>query len=444
MDTTAAFLLGQQLTEFLLKQFATPAGTKDTLGFLGTGVAVEPNSFLSQGQFNPARVNIWLSIVVDPLGAVIKDGNRVESTSWTASTLMQTIATQAMCMAPVGSDDQQGFARAKSLAMQNVGETTTVNTAPLDWYDPAQVAQWPKCSLTTSGASSSGTGSTPPPLEPPPLNTPPRRPLWAWRTLEKVSIADPARLEPVDDISAGKGTAVHTMSDSNRASSFMLSANMVARASPNMSARLAPVGESIAPARVMQFSHVSDAEPISIDKAPAAAISEQRATTRFSSVQAVMVSQAISTAADQASTSSVAASSLSLKLSYLVVSLSRAPWWSDFLLLLNNWYIPGIDRAALVAESDAQKILGIPIAIILTYNVRIQAMWSDTDRAAASSNTHFGPWALNSAQFASTTNAGEAILSIPGMQAIACIYRELPALPPKADPSLGPGTTSTH
>jgi hypothetical protein len=74
--------------------------------------------------------------------------------------------------------------------------------------------------------------------------------------------------------------------------------------------------------------------------------------------------------------------------------------------------------------------------LILTSDVSIRSAWSEADRAAATSNTHFGPWALNSAQFTSTSNAGEAILSIPGIQAIACIYRQLPALPPKADPSI--------
>jgi hypothetical protein len=80
----------------------------------------------------------------------------------------------------------------------------------------------------------------------------------------------------------------------------------------------------------------------------------------------------------------------------------------------------------------------MPIALILTSDVKIRAIWSDADRAAASSNTHFGPWVLSSAQFTSTTNAGEAVLTIPGITAIACIYRELPALPPKADPNLAP------
>ena len=105
-------------------------------------------------------------------------------------------------------------------------------------------------------------------------------------------------------------------------------------------------------------------------------------------------------------------------------------------MLLNNWYIPSCARASMIEESDAQKVIGVPIALILTSDVSIQSMWSAADRAAATSNTHFGPWALNSAQFTSTSNAGEAILAIPGIQAIACIYRQLPALPPLADPNL--------
>jgi len=187
----------------------------------------------------------------------------------------------------------------------------------------------------------------------------------------------------------------------------------------------------------MRVSEVSDVEGISIDRAPAAFVSET-ATTHVSAAHAVIVSQAISTAADQASTSSVASTSLTLNLSYLVVSLSRAPWWSDLMLLLDNWYIPSLGRAALIADGDPQKVTGVPIALVLTSDVTIQSTWSAADRAAASSNTHFGPWALSSAQFASATTSGEAILTIPGITAIACIYRELPALPPKADPSLAP------
>jgi hypothetical protein len=213
----------------------------------------------------------------------------------------------------------------------------------------------------------------------------------------------------------------------------MLSATMMAAASPAVTAQLAPANESVGRPQLVQSSRFTDEARISIDRAPVAVVREET-TTEVTALQAVMVSQAISTAAAQASASSINSSSLSLNLKYLVVSLSREPWWADLLMLLDNWYIPGMPRGKLTEEGNAQKVTGMPIALILTSDVEIRAIWSETDRAAANSNTHFGPWVLNSAQFTSTTNAGEAILTIPGMQAIACIYRELPALPPKDEP----------
>jgi len=215
----------------------------------------------------------------------------------------------------------------------------------------------------------------------------------------------------------------------------MLSSTMMTAASVTKTAQLAPVNSSLARPQLMEVSHGAEVARISIEKAPAAIIN-QNATKQVSAVQAVMVSQAMSTAAAQASTSSVKTNSLSLDLSYLVVSLSRAPWWNELLPLLDNWYIPGLRRGSLIGDGDAQA--GMPIALVLTSDVKIRGVWSEADRAAASSSTHFGPWVLSSSQFTSTTNAGEAILTIPGITAIACIYRELPALPPKADPGLPP------
>src|SRR5437016_2814030 len=110
METTAASLLGEQLRDFLVKQFAPPPGTKTTLGFLGTGIAVCPDQFQSgQGQYNPARVNRWLNLVVDPLGTITKEGDHVESPGLTASVLMDAISTGARCVAPANSDDWREF-----------------------------------------------------------------------------------------------------------------------------------------------------------------------------------------------------------------------------------------------------------------------------------------------------------------------------------------------
>jgi hypothetical protein len=437
MDTTAVSLLGQQLKDFLVKQFAPPPGTKTSLGFLGTGVAVDPNSFLSGGQFNPARVNEWLNIVVDPLGEVITSSNQVEFTPWTATQLLAAIYNQATSLAPADSDAQHGFAKAKSQAMEGLGGATTVSTAPLDWYDPALVPQWPSCSLTASSTTSSGTTTG---IGDPP----PAKPLWAWRRLELSPIAgiteNVERVAPADT----GATLRKIFMVQNRRSAFaalplVAESQAVQLSSPIMSARLAPLGQAAGTAQAVQLSRVNMESQISIHQVPASFISEQPITP----TQALMVSQAVSSAANQATTSSVASNSLSLCLKYQVVSLSRAPWWNEFFMLLDNWYVPGCARASMIEDSDAEKVIGVPIALILTSDVSIQSIWSDADRTAATSNTHFGPWALNSAQLSATTDTGEATLAIPGIQAIACIYRQLPALPPKADPSLPVPATDT-
>ncbi|HME10031.1 MAG TPA: hypothetical protein VKG25_23435, partial [Bryobacteraceae bacterium] len=445
MDTTAVTLLGQQLKDFLVKQFAPPPGTKTCLGFLGTGVAVDPNSFLSSGQFNPARVNQWLDIVVDPLGEVIAGTDQVEFMPWTATQLLQAIYSQAMSVAPADSDAQRGFAKAKSQALEGLGGATTVSTAPLDWYDPAHLPQWPACSLTANSTTSSGAASG---TKVTPAGPPPARPLWAWRRLETMPVPAATPVQAASKVAAAPpapalGTAAHPINTLQMRRVAFAAAPMVAAAarpappprpvSPIMSAHLAPLGHPAATAQAVQVSRISMESRISVERMPTSVIGERAVTP----TQALMVSHAAFTASNQAATSSVATNSLSLRLKYQVVSLSRAPWWNEFLMLLDNWYIPSCGRASMIEDSDAQKVFGVPIALVLTSDVNIQANWSAADRTAATSNTHFGPWALNSAKFLATSNAGEAILAIPGIQAIACIYRQLPPLPPKSDPSLG-------
>jgi hypothetical protein len=92
--------------------------------------------------------------------------------------------------------------------------------------------------------------------------------------------------------------------------------------------------------------------------------------------------------------------------------------------------------ASIVREADAEWVSGIPVALILTSDVKIAANWSESDRSMVSSSTHFGPWAVHATQFEESAVAGEAILSIPNMQAIACVYRDLPAVPPRHDPDV--------
>jgi hypothetical protein len=436
MDVSAIDALAQQLQDLLLKQLSVPDGTKNNVGFFGSGVAVDSSSFLSDGQFNPARINQWLEIVVDPLGGVILDGNIVDFIPMTATQLAEAIYGQAMCLAPPDTDDYQAFARAKSAAMQNLGGATTVKTAPLDWYDQARIAAWASCTLnassssttTTETGSGSGTGkdtTTTPPI----IDLPPKRPpIWAWRKLRDVSTVDVAERIDLSELPIQTKLRLNQRPPGVKFQPLMATSLKAARiadgpevASPGLRvARTAEIAQT-AQAATVSVAHVVPS--LLVAQAP-------------SSVQSLAASQIIADAAKQATTSTVSTKTLSLTLKYQVVSLSRVPWWNEFFLLLNNWYIPGLQRASVIEESSGHKSLGIPIAMVLTSDVGVTSTWTDADRAAATSSTHFGPWALTSANFSSTTNAVEATLMIPGVQAIACIYRELPAIPPQSDPSI--------
>jgi hypothetical protein len=337
-------------------------------------------------------VNSFLDIVVDPVGPVVADTDQFAAGSWTATTIMEAIAASAMCAAPADSDAYKAFAKAKSVAMENLGGDTTVHTAPLDWYDPALVPKWADCSLQASVSSSSGTGAPPPA---PPPSTPGT--LWAWRTVQP--------------------TVAMKISEH------------VAQAVPPPKLAFSPIA----------MRAVSFAAPLAA-VSPIARVAQPIVATKTVSTvtlaNSVVLSQAISTAGNQASTSSVHTNSLSLHMQYRVVSLSRTPWWSELLMLLDDWYIPSLNRASIVADNTPQQSTGVPVAMILTNDVSITAAWSDADRAAATTNNHLGPWSLSSAKFSSATSAGVSTLTIPGVTAIGCIYQDLPPLPPKADPAL--------
>ena len=151
---------------------------------------------------------------------------------------------------------------------------------------------------------------------------------------------------------------------------------------------------------------------------------------------ALAFNNAVKTAADQASAQSVDAPSMSVKLNYRLVGLSRAPWWSDILVGMTNWYVPGQHKDLWVGAASTQRCFGLPVSLILTANVQITASWSASDRAAAASNSHVGPWALAGAEIPAPDSSGKATLTIPSMQAIGCIYRVMPSLPPVDDPVL--------
>jgi hypothetical protein len=441
MDASAFDECGKQLCDFLAKQIAPPPGAKCVLGFLGQGVAVDPDSFLSNGEFNLARVNAWLNIVAEPLGSVGSDDNRVDPVPFTAYKLMESVCNFSTSLAPAGSDAQQSFVKIKSQAMEGLGGATTVLTAPLDWYDPKHLPEWPKCSLATATTTASGTGSSKTPPTPPSGDLPRRPRLWAWRTLQNVPIADPAPVQPapvpVQPMEGLGGVRVRTpmRRESMPVRAFQIPMTAAAMTTP---VRLAPFAIGGA-AQFSQRISVGDQRAVvaAVDR-PSNVIMMEKVSSSVFVDHALSVSNQIAASGDQASTSTVDSESLTINLNYFVVQLSRDPWWNDILLLLDDWYIPGLQRGSIVGESGPENTVGVPIALVLTSNVQIEAKWSDADRLSASSHTHIGPWALDSTQFSALDSQGLSKLTIPGIQAVACIYRALPVIPPKAEQELPP------
>ena len=438
MDTSPFVTIGQQLQDFLTKQFSPPPTTKCELGFLGSGIAVEPESFLSQGQFNPARINTWLNIVADPIHT-ISDG-RVTPTQLTATQLMQAICSIATSAAPPGSDTATNFAKLKSQAMENLGGIVGLSAAPLDWYDPAQLPRWSHYSLTTGTTSTDHEGTSELPL--PPLDVPLRPPLWSWRKLPQVLLEEsPATPLPVSnpsslDLSHRVDLShLHLLEDTTFIKPSLASSAAAVETTATSSlffnnADLSRLPKAVNKIRVTSIEQIPNISITAIANGSTIAARAQLSS------RALSVSSAIFQAANQAVTSAVASSSLSINLSYLFVELSRVPWWDELLIMLDNWYVPGQQRATFVTDSTASQSIGVPIALVLTNNVQIQGIWSESDLNAVSSNTHIGPWTLSGYQMTATDSSGQATLSLPGMQAIACIYRLLPPLPPVGDPSL--------
>ena len=348
MTTSALDSLGGQLRDFLIQQFAPPPGTSTALGFLGTGIAVDASSFQNQGVFNIARVNRWLEIVADPLGSVSANGDQAGFVPWTATQLLETVYAQAITTAPAGSDERTGFNRAKSKALEGLGGSTEISTAPLDWYDPAQIPSWPSCSIGSHASAQTGTGPSEPPAPTAPI-------YWGWRRIANITALEdpPTRFDLRQEISDPASSVI-----ANRRLMFA-NREAVTMAMPAPQLRMAAMESSLPAARInftaasvtTEAEVSSEAAPLRIDRAPMALMVDRPVDSN----QVLMLTQQVATTTGQAKTSASSSSSMVLSLKYLVVSLSRAPWWNEYFLSLQNWYVPAHKKGSLIDNEAPER-----------------------------------------------------------------------------------------
>jgi hypothetical protein len=338
-----------------------------------------------------------LSVVADPIYEIVDE--TVTTPVFHATQLMELIVMAAQSTSDPATSGSQFLGLLKNLdAGARIPSADVVNAAPLDWYDAAQVSQWPTWSTTAS------TGSADPAPRPPDR-------IWSWRSL---SVA------PRIELTATTDTA----------------SSAVGTPSAALDRTAAPV-ESFA-VRPVIASAVSRALPV---EATATARSTPLSGTMSAARESLRISPdwlALRAAASPVAVGPVQTPTLTLSLSYQVVQLGRAAWWSDALVADRNWCFPG-ERAGAVLPGGlaADSVVGLPVALILTDNVRVTGDWTDVDLQSVAQSTNFGPWALKG------PIDSNGVLAMEGIQLIAVTYQRLPAIPPADDPTLPPLATQT-
>lgn len=127
----------------------------------------------------------------------------------------------------------------------------------------------------------------------------------------------------------------------------------------------------------------------------------------------------------------VAADRFTLDAEMCIVEFSRE-WLSRAFLSLPGWYVPGYRRGEMSsgAGGDEGNFSVLPTTCILIRNVTIEANWTEGDVDAIAGSSHLGSFSLLGRSF----DRNSLTLTIPGMQSFAWVCEPMPLLPPFDSP----------
>jgi hypothetical protein len=196
----------------------------------------------------------------------------------------------------------------------------------------------------------------------------------------------------------------------------------------------APVDRIMATAPRRQLTDLVDAESVLVTSADSK-VKSQAMAKLIADRSPVLIAD-FKRDGETASTQRVESQALTLSLEYCFVQISRDAWWNEMLLRM-PWCAPGLKAGDLVpGRQSAGLPVGVPIAMVVTRNVRVSGRWSEADRAAADSHTSFGPWEMSRSKMSFDSSRETATLEIPDTQVVAVVCSLLPSLPPADDPAL--------
>jgi hypothetical protein len=400
--------LGLALDRFLAGTVTPPAGTRTALGFL-SGIPVDPDELRNDGVVNPALVSAFLGAAVDRVAPVV-DG-RFAGSLLSASGLYGALLAVGRPVDPPGTPAAEAFGALKALAGAAFGVPGAqhdVVATPSSWHDPAGTDGW--------ATFSTGPPPAPEPAPPaPPIGG--KRPRFDGQT-------PPINPRPQVEQAALRATraADEHIAPAPRADG---DAGMPPGAGLWTFRTPAPVRPGLTPRHP---------EPVAEAAARGDDAGAAGAVARLVDARAAAALAELRPAAAQA----VEAEDLTLTLEFCVVRLSRDAWWNDVLLQLPGWYAPGLRAGGLVPGAHlAGTPVGVPIAMVVTRDVRISGAWSDRDRAALDDHAALGPWQLRRPDVGFVDqDRRTATLTVSGAQIVAVVCGLLPMLPPANDPAL--------
>lgn len=197
----------------------------------------------------------------------------------------------------------------------------------------------------------------------------------------------------------------------------------------------APLDRIMATAPRRQLTDLVDAEPVLVTTADSK-VKSQAMAKLIADRSPVLVAD-FRRDGETTSTQRVESQALTLSLEYCFVQISRDAWWNEVLVRMPGWCAPGLRAGDLVPGRQGTGLpVGVPIAMVVTRNVRVSGRWSEADRAAAASHTSFGPWEMSQSKMSFDKSQETATLEIPDTQVVAVVCSLLPSLPPADDPAL--------